>query len=144
MISNTTPRRLGSEIQDMLEYRGLRFMFHRHRSRTMFFFFRWRSGPKTRTLNKGHFNCPRCESRQPCRHFQVYHSTTLFGIPSGGGQDIRQFIRCDACKAEYPAANYSFRSDADEFIPVKWDCPFCRSSNPNTTYRCRACDRSLV
>jgi hypothetical protein len=110
----------------------------------MFFFIRWGRRTTEQKVNAGSFRCPRCETQQSCKHIRCVKQSHLYWIPLGNGENQGEWLVCDTCKSRYPAEQYIFDRDTKTFKTQTWDCGYCGHINPNTTYRCRSCDRSLI
>ncbi|MEP6672127.1 MAG: hypothetical protein ABJF10_23390 [Chthoniobacter sp.] len=83
---------------------------------------------------QGRFSCPHCESEQPCTRF----------VQLGGNQHEGDFVVCATCGGRQRGEDYRYNAATGIFDPVLWDCPYCKALNPNNTYWCRSCHKSLV
>jgi hypothetical protein len=83
---------------------------------------------------QGHFSCPHCESMQPCTRFVQLRGRDYEG----------EFVVCSTCGGQQKGQDFRFNPSTGIFDPVMWDCPFCKALNPNNTYWCRTCHKSLV
>jgi len=98
-----------------------------------------------RALEKGEFTCPKCNARRTSAHCQIVKGVRFLGfIGTGGGEVLEDFIECSGCGWREPSQNYAFNPETKTFDPVQWDCPWCKHLNPNTTFRCLKCRKSLV
>lgn len=102
----------------------------------MFFsiLFLWSRRTRRIDLRRGTFRCPHCESQQSCVGF-----TQMRGREYEG-----DFVECDRCQGKQRGEDFRFSAETRIFEPVLWECPYCRASNPNNTFRCRSCYKSLV
>ncbi len=82
----------------------------------------------------GAFLCPHCESMQPCTGYKVMRNKNLEG----------EFVECLTCRGKQKGEDFKYNSTTQVFDPVMWDCPYCKALNPNNTFRCRTCYKSLV
>jgi hypothetical protein len=111
----------------------------------MGFMMRLSRGETTRPFRKGEWSCPNCKSLKPAVHYQHMQEWRLWGlIGLGGDQLIKEYTACEGCGAYEPVENFAYNPATKTFDPVQWDCPWCKHLNPNTTFRCKQCDRSLV
>lgn len=106
----------------------------------------WGSTNRTRSLESGYFECPRCQSRQPCGLFRIERVRTVYSIPLGGGDETARYVECRTCRTQFESTLFSGGSQAgkEEFQVVTWSCPKCDNANPNSSYRCLKCGVSLV
>ena len=84
---------------------------------------------------KGTFSCPHCNCSQPCKRYDQVR---------GQAQFEASFVQCDTCSGKQKGENYQFNPTTSVFEPVLWECFYCKAKNPNDTFRCRQCHKSLV
>ena len=96
--------------------------------------FLWSRRSRRTEVKKGTFLCPHCESRQPCTAFTQMRSKNYEG----------EFVECDTCQGKQRGEDYRFDTATSNFEPVMWECHYCKAMNPNNTFRCRSCHKSLV
>src|SRR5215207_11304863 len=106
--------------------------------------FRLSRGESTRVWRTGKWVCPNCKSEQTAVHYQILEEWSLWGFGLGGDHLIKEYITCEGCQSWETPENYTYNAATKTFDPVQWDCPWCKNLNPNTTYRCRKCERSLI
>lgn len=90
--------------------------------------------PRRIEVQKGTFRCPHCESMQPCKGYKVMKNKNLEG----------EFVECHTCQGKQKGEDFKYNPATQVFDPVLWDCPYCKALNPNNTFRCRTCHKSLV
>jgi hypothetical protein len=86
-------------------------------------------------VKKGTFLCPHCNSSQPCKRYDQVRGQAEFEA---------SFVQCDTCTGKQKADNFHFNPETSVFDPVLWECFYYQAKNPNDTFRCRQCHKSLV
>ena len=105
--------------------------------------FWWSRGPKRKQIRTAQFSCPSCREMQSCAHFLWVNVSSFCGF-SGSEEYIGEVIECGSCHQDFRADDFSYNATTLTFDPVMWDCPFCKHLNPNNTYVCFVCQRSLI
>src|SRR5690349_10703988 len=110
----------------------------------MLFLFRPTQGESTRVWRTGKWSCPNCKSQQTAVHYQILEGWRIWGIGLGPNRVLKEYITCEGCNSSASAEDFTYNTATKSFDSVQWDCPWCKNLNPNTTYRCRKCGKSLV
>jgi hypothetical protein len=58
--------------------------------------------------------------------------------PEGG------FVECLTCGGRERGEDYRYNTESSEFAPVTWECGSCKATNPNSTFKCLRCHKSLI
>ena len=109
-------------------------------------FVRYGTKELKRKLDEGHFQCPNCHSRRPCRLYRIERVSTANWISLGDPKEIDRFVECGVCLGQFRSVFIESALSAPQSVASdeKWPCPRCNTANPNTTYKCLKCGFSLV
>jgi hypothetical protein len=92
-----------------------------------------------RTVDRGYFFCPVCQSREACALRTVGRYFSLFFIPVIPLGSRGMFYQCGRCQRQFDE-NAGLPFDFGEHRePKMWECLYCHAQNPGHIGTCRSC-----
>jgi hypothetical protein len=104
----------------------------------------WGSRIEVRKLGPAAGRCQRCGTDGRLVNMQIVKQPTLYSFRLGQGTPIEEFLACEVCRVQLRGPLVGHLMGDVAVGSENWACPKCSASNSGATYKCAACDYSLV